>query len=257
MKDRIATVIYNKKIADGIFEMRLKVEDLPQINAGQFVQIKVPDNAHILRRPFCIADYDSSKNTFDIKYQIKGEGTKILSQCNSGQQLMAVLPLGNGFKVEGNQNKIMLVGGGMGSAILPALFTQYPDKEFYVYMGFSNQKFIICSELEKNSKGFVVSTDDGSNGNKGFITEKIANDLAVINPDLVLCCGPEVMYKTLKKTFDGFKNPVQVSLEGRMGCGIGACLVCACKIKKAGASQTSTLRVCKDGPVFGLYEVEL
>ncbi|MEG1608617.1 MAG: hypothetical protein RR348_01985, partial [Clostridia bacterium] len=103
----------------------------------------------------------------------------------------------------------------------------------------------------------VVATDDGSYGKKGFVTNIVAEQIDAIAPDAVFCCGPEVMYKALKRALEGKNIPIFVSLEQRMGCGIGACLVCNCKIKRSGNDSEEYLRVCKDGPVFLLDEVVL
>ncbi|MDE7337405.1 MAG: dihydroorotate dehydrogenase electron transfer subunit, partial [Clostridia bacterium] len=100
-----------------------------------------------------------------------------------------------------------------------------------------------------------VATDDGSYGEKGFVTDILAKDMEKLKPDAVFCCGPEVMYKALKKALQGFDVPIIVSLEARMGCGIGACLVCNCKVLRKGVEEYA--RVCVDGPVFKLDEVVL
>ena len=99
-------------------------------------------------------------------------------------------------------------------------------------------------------KKAVFATDDGSFGEKGFVAEVLERHIEDIQPDVIFACGPEPMLKSLKK-FSAV--PTYVSLEQRMGCGIGACLVCACKIKKADGEHN--LRVCKDGPVFLFDEV--
>ena len=168
-----------------------------------------------------------------------------------------MLPLGNGFMPDKNVKKVVLLGGGMGSAVLPAIPTTYPALEYYTYLGFANKdKVVLEEEMAKVSKQLTVATDDGSYGKKGFVTNILAEDMAKLKPDVVFCCGPEVMYKALKKALEPFDVPIIVSLEARMGCGIGACLVCNCKVKRAGEEETY-VRVCVEGPVMKLSEVVL
>ena len=189
-------------------------------------------------------------------YAIVGEGTKILSQYKTGDKIKVLLPLGNGFTPDKSYKKIILLGGGMGSAVLPAIPTCNPQLEYYTYLGFANKdKVVLEKELSKVSKEIKVATDDGSYGEKGFVTDILAGDMQRLKPDAVFCCGPEVMYKALKKALQGFDVPIIVSLEARMGCGIGACLVCNCKVKRKGVEEYA--RVCVDGPVFKLDEVVL
>ncbi len=258
LKDRTATVILNEKVAKDIYKMVLQFEDMPsEIKGGQFVHVKLNDSAHILRRPFCICDYDMERKTIDVFYAVVGEGTKILSEYTTGERLQAMLPLGNGYMPSKDVRKVVLLGGGMGSAVLPAIPTTYPNLEYYTYLGFANKdKVILENEMAGKSKDIVVATDDGSYGKKGFVTNILAEDIDRIRPDVVFCCGPEVMYKALKKSLDGHNVPIVVSLEARMGCGIGACLVCNCKVRRAGEEETY-VRVCIEGPVMNLDEVVL
>ena len=258
LKDRTATIVLNEKVARDIYKMILQFDDMPDtIRGGQFAHVKLNDSAHILRRPFCICDYDMQKKTVLLCYAVVGEGTKILSSYPVGEKLQVMLPLGNGYMPEKSVKKVVLVGGGMGSAVLPAIPTTYPNLEYYTYLGFANKdRVVLEEELSCKSKQLVVATDDGSYGEKGFVTNILAQDIKKINPDAVFCCGPEVMFKALKKALSGVDVPIFVSLEARMGCGVGACLVCNCKVRRAGEEETY-VRVCIEGPVMNLDEVVL
>lgn len=253
MQDRLVTVLYNNEIADGIYELKLAYkEQVETIKGGQFVHIALRDKSKILRRPFCICDFDIKEQTITVVYAVVGEGTKNLSLTKKGEKLEALFPLGNGFSCDGLE-KIALVGGGMGSAVLPAIATASKDKKFYTYLGFGDKSKVILEDVMKDKSVLTrVCTDNGSYGEKGFVTDALKQDLENINFDAIFCCGPSIMYKTLSKMTD---IPIYVSLEQRMGCGIGACLVCACKIKRNGSEEY--LRVCADGPVFKLDEVVL
>lgn len=254
MKDRIATVLKNVPVADGIWYMTLAFDDLDGIKGAQFLDIKLPDRSRVLRRPFCICDFDAEKKTADACYAVVGGGTEVLTGVKAGDKLNVLLPLGNGYAPE--RKKIMLIGGGMGVAVLPAIATANPDKEIHAFIGFANKgKVVLEKELGKKCASVTVATDDGSYGKKGFVTTVAREAYDEMRPDEIFVCGPEVMYKAVKKCFDGVKTPIYVSLEQRMGCGIGACLVCNCKVRRADGE--GYVRVCKDGPVFLLDEVVL
>ena len=258
LKDRTGVITLNQKIAKDIYKMILQFEDMPEaIKGGQFAHVKLNDKSHVLRRPFCICDYDMNAKTITMCYAIVGEGTKILSSYGVGEKLQVILPLGNGYAPDKNVKKVVLLGGGMGSAVLPAIPTTYPELEYYTYLGFANKdKVVLEEEMKKVSKELTVATDDGSYGKSGFVTDILAEDMARLKHDVVFCCGPEPMFRALKKALEPFDAPIIVSLEARMGCGIGACLVCNCKVKRAGEDETY-VRVCVEGPVMKLSEVAL
>ena len=256
MKDRVGKIVYNKKLQEGIYKMELKFDDFEKVIGGQFIHILLNSKEHILRRPFCICDFDEKNKSIIICYAVVGDGTKELSKMKAGEEVKAMFPLGNGYIPKENENKIVLLGGGMGSAVLPAIARAFPEKEFISYLGFANKDKVVLEEQMNKLCSYVkVSTDDGSYKESGFITNILKQDLETLNPDAIVVCGPEIMYKVIKKTFADTNIPIYVSLEQRMGCGIGACLVCNCKIQRDGKQEY--LRVCKDGPVFNLSEVVL
>lgn len=258
LKDRVGVITLNQEVAKDIFKMVLQFDDLPEdIKGGQFAHVKLNDKSHILRRPFCICDYDMSAKTVTLCYAVVGDGTRVLSSYAVGEKVDVILPLGNGFAPDKNVKKVVLLGGGMGSAVLPAIPTSNPDLDYYTYLGFANKdRVVLEEEMAKVSKQLTVATDDGSYGKKGFITNVLAEDMDRLKPDVVFCCGPEVMFKALKKALEPFDVPIIVSLEARMGCGVGACLVCNCKVKRKG-EEGNYVRVCIEGPVMKLDEVVL
>lgn len=256
MKDRIVKVLSNIKVADGVYEMIVHTEDFPDvIKGGQFIHIALPSDAKLLRRPFCIADYDMERKTVTVDYAIVGEGTELLSAVTEGTELKALFPLGNGFTMDENVKKVALVGGGMGVAVLPAIPTTWKGLEYHSFLGFANSSKAVLIDNLKQKGEVYIATDDGSLGEKGFVTSLLKSKLDEIKPDVIMCCGPEIMYKSLARELEGVDIPVYISLERRMGCGIGACLVCNCKVKTAKGDKY--LRACIDGPVFDMKEVIL
>lgn len=256
IRETSCTVLSNKAVADGIFEMELSTDRVDDILGGQFVNIKLPTSDTLLRRPFCLCDFDERRKSFTICYAVVGKGTETLSHVKTGEVLKATLPLGNGWDPRGKYSKIMLVGGGMGSAVLPAVARRSEGVDYVCYLGFADKsKAVLEDRLRSLCSEVVVATDNGSYGRKGFVTDVAKEDIIKSGVEAVFCCGPEVMYKALKRALADVDIPVYISLEQRMGCGIGACLVCNCMIERDG--KQGYYRVCKDGPVFKLSEVVL
>ena len=254
MKDRSGLVLANERVAAGVMKMTLKFDDLPAIEGGQFAHVRVPDGAHVLRRPFCICDFDRKENTIDVCYAVVGAGTARLAEVGRMGRLDVLLPLGNGYVPDGD--RMLLIGGGMGAAVLPAIVTAHPEKEYTVCLGFGDaSKVVLVEELEKKGAKVILATDNGSAGERGYVTDVAARVIRAERPDGIFCCGPEIVYKILANKQEIAGIPTKISLEQRMGCGIGACLVCNCKVRRADGEEY--VRVCKDGPVFDIGEVVL
>lgn len=253
MKDLLATVKSNKKIAENIYMLTLSLPgDAGKMHGGQFLTLSTGNGANLLRRPLgvCIAEGDE----VSVCYQIKGKGTTYLASVQPGRKLRVLLPLGNWFDLD-DCTDIVAIGGGVGIFPLIATIREYSKtKNFYTYAGFRNVDAVcLWSELNK-SKKLTITTDDGSFGEKGNAVSAYLNDVSNVKADVIISCGPPVMLRILKQKLkeQGIKTPCFVSLEERMGCGLGACLVCVCKTE-----QGENVRVCRDGPVFDINEVLL
>lgn len=236
--------ITQKKFAEMIVEAP-EIADLAK--PGQFVHIKC-GQAQILRRPISICDAENGK--VRIFFEIKGAGTQWLAERKTGENLDILGPLGNGYTL--SDEKSMVVGGGIG--VPPMLFLAKNLENCDGVLGFrSRNNAILISEFEKYC-GFVdITTDDGTLGSHGYVDAAVKARLELGRYRMIYVCGPKVMLKAVSQVAEKFGIPCQVSLEERMGCGIGACLVCACKTK---TDQGTTYKhVCKDGPVFSSGEV--
>jgi dihydroorotate dehydrogenase electron transfer subunit len=156
--------------------------------------------------------------------------------------------------VEENKKKVALVGGGVGVFPLISVLRAYgEEKEISAYIGYRNKNAVCGVEEFAKANKFVAVTDDGSYGEKMNAVQAFALDLEKGNrPDVVLACGPTPMLRALKEVVEKEGLKCYVSLEERMGCGIGACLVCVCE-----TTNGKHARVCKDGPVFDAKEVVL
>lgn len=252
MKDYVATVKSNAAIAENIYMLTLVLPEAAEVHGGQFVNVETGEGSQLLRRPLGVCKAEGKE--ISVCYQVKGAGTKKLTEAAAGQKLRVLLPLGNGFNLE-NYKNIAVIGGGVG--IFPLIATVRENakrKNFYSYVGFRNKAAVcLLDELEKG-KSLTVTTDDGSFGKKGNAVDAYLEEAGKNGEDAIIACGPSVMLKILKRKLkeNDITVPCFVSLEERMGCGIGACLVCVCK-----GAHGKNKRVCKDGPVFGINEVEL
>ena len=252
MKELTATVKENIQIAQNIYSLTLTLPEEVDIKGGQFLNVSTGNPANLLKRPFGVVKREGKDVTFC--YQLKGDGTRSLSATEQGAKLSVLLPLGNGFNLPESAKNVVVIGGGVGIFPLISVINQYKDKNFYSYIGFRNADAVcLLDELEKSEKLTVV-TDDGSYGAKGNAVSAYLADKENVKADIIIACGPPIMLRVLKSKIkeEGITTPCLVSLEERMGCGIGACLVCVCK-----KSDSSNARVCKDGPVFNIDEVEL
>ena len=242
----------NRALAKDIFSITVKCPEIAEAALpGQFVHI-LPKGA-TLRRPISICGIDKENGSLRIVFVVKGEGTKTISQMSPGENIDMLAPLGHGFTVDESFKKVLLVGGGIGTPPMIPLAQIYKSKAV-VISGFRSFDAVILQEDFKNTGAeTILCTDDGSLGIKGFVTEPLEEKLKEGGVDMVYACGPMPMLKNIAGICERYDTLCEVSLEERMGCGIGACLVCACKTKKDG--QEHFAHVCKNGPVFNSKEV--
>lgn len=220
---------------------------------GQFVNL-LPDGNFTLRRPISICGIDKAAGTLRIVFEVRGKGTAALSQLRAGDTVNMLAPLGHGFTLPESASRVILVGGGIGTPPMLPLAKIYGEKAV-VISGFRNaESAILQDDFAATGAKTILCTDDGSAGRFGLVTLPLEEEIMAQKPDLICACGPLPMLKATAALAETYEIPCQVSLEERMGCGIGACLVCACRTKdKNGAEQY--LHVCKNGPVFDAKEV--
>jgi len=249
----------NNQIAEDTYRMLISSSEIAkEAKPGQFIHVKVPNNdSLILRRPISISNtFSDNGGIVEIIYRVSGEGTKILSKVKSPEHVDVMGPLGNGFIKPKQINRAYVVGGGCGIAPLKLLVKDWQEVRFTSFLGFKDKSFAYdVDQFELLSEQVIVSTDDGSLGNIGKVTDFVSRKLKTETPDLIIGCGPVPMLKRLVLISEIFGIPCQISLEERMGCGIGACLVCVCQTKTG--NTFGYKKVCFDGPVFWSDEVVL
>ena len=245
------TLVKKEEIVPGIFDFTIESPEIAaKTQYGQFLHINCGGKT-FLRRPISICDVEGDNVRFI--FEVKGEGTKELSQRVVGEKLDVMGPLGHGFEIKPEYKNAVIIGGGIG--VFP-LFNLAKNIKSDVFLGFRSQDRVVMEEEFSNvAKSVTVGTDDGSYGYNGYIAEKMAQYLDENECDVIYCCGPMPMLRAVKKIAEDRNIVCQLSLEQRMGCGIGACLVCTCESNHDGMDKQ--LRVCKNGPVFYSTEVTL
>jgi dihydroorotate dehydrogenase electron transfer subunit len=223
---------------------------LPEMLPGQFVEVQVVDSpVTFLRRPISINFVDYEQNELWLLVATVGEGTRHLARLHAGDTLNCVLPLGNGFSPVNESEKVLLVGGGVGVA--PLLYMGAEMKRRHVeptfLLGARSSKDLLMLDIFKRYGRVYVTTEDGSEGEKGFVTNHSL--LQQEHFDRISTCGPTPMMKAVARFARQNGVNCEVSLENLMACGLGACLCCVEK------TVDGNLCVCKDGPVFNIQKL--
>jgi len=226
-------------------------EPLPAILAGQFVEIKVENSPQtFLRRPISVNFVDKARNELWLLIQVVGEGTRHLANLQVGDTLNVLFPLGNGFSQGVVGERVLLVGGGVGIAPLLEYAKQLKQVGAtpYLLLGGRSANNLLQLELFRQYGEVYVTTEDGSMGEKGFVTNHsiLANDQLF---QRISCCGPKPMMVAVARWAKEHQVRCEVSLENLMACGLGACLCCVEKTVKGNVC------VCKEGPVFDINEL--
>ena len=224
---------------------------LPPMMPGQFAQLRVDGSKEtFLRRPISINFVDTKLNQIWFLVQLVGAGSRALGRLKEGDTLNALLPLGNGFSMPVSaEKKHLLVGGGVGTAPLLYLGAQMNlmGMRPTFLLGARTKDMLLQMEDFQCVGDVYVTTEDGSAGEKGFVTQH--SILFKQHFDRISVCGPSPMMKAVAKFARANSVPCEVSLENMMACGLGACLCCVEKTVKGNVC------VCTEGPVFDINEL--
>ena len=225
-------LLENRPITFDLFLM--KIEGRFEVKEGQFFMLKAPDSDMVLYRPISI--FDADENSVSFLYSVRGKGTAIFSRLKAGDEILIHGAYGNGFpEAEG---RLALIGGGIGMA--PLLLTAKRNPNSTVYVGVRENLYTqeeltaIRTLFDSPSIGFELAVG-------GLVTDAV--DFGKY--DTIFTCGPEIMMRAVSEKH----HNTYVSMEKHMGCGIGACLSCSCKV------DGKNKKVCQDGPVFSGREV--
>ncbi len=246
-------VVANRRLHPNYCLLKLTSEKtLPEIVPGQFVQVRVDGSPKtFLRRPISINYVDKKTNELWLLVQIKGEGTRRLSEYEPGERLNVILPLGNGFSFpQSSTAQLLLVGGGVGTApllFLGEVLNSIGLRPEFLLGARSKNDLMQLDSFEKMGTVYLT-TEDGSAGEKGFLTQH--SILQSKKWDKIYTCGPQPMMVAVAKYARLQSIDCEVSLENVMACGIGACLCCVEK------TTTGNVCVCTDGPVFNINQLK-
>jgi len=228
-------------------------EPLPQLTPGQFVNIEIKNTSEIfLRRPFSVFEVDYSLNSISLIVKILGRGSKKLTEIEKGESLSVIFPLGKGFTIPDKKDKVLLVGGGSGVA--PMLFLAKESglnrHNVSLLLGARTIHDHINVDDYRQYGELFFTTEDGSLGEKGFVTQHSVFQNNIRNFDKIYACGPDAMMKAIANKARKANVFCEVSLENLMACGFGVCLCCIEPTVKG------NLCVCTEGPVFNINDLK-
>jgi dihydroorotate dehydrogenase electron transfer subunit len=248
LKQSTATVVASEEIMPGVYLSRLDCPQLERAEPGQFVMVRCGEGIEYqLRRPLSLHQREGSK--LSLLFKVVGRGTRWLSERRAGEKIDLLGPLGTGYEFYPDAKKLLMLAGGIGIAPLAFLAGQAArqGKEVTLLLGAPTARQLYPSKLVPARVRLITATDDGSQGERGMITEILPN--FINDADQLFACGPLPMYKAMAQMTVLKEKPVQVSLEMRMGCGLGICYGCTVETRE-GLKQA-----CKHGPVFNLSDI--
>ena len=283
MLERNVQIVSNERDTDSYFRMVLRAPQIaPLIQPGQFAHVRVPTMKDaLLRRPFSI--FQVEDETFSILYKTVGKGTDALARMRTGEKLSVIAPLGHGFTAPtpGGETPL-LVAGGYGMAAMYLLAQRSPQKGI-VFVGGRRRVDILC-EKEFQALGWEVraTTEDGSHGEKGLVTEPLLAELsgsrgneaqikkiesgkrkaesrslltsaATSQKVKIYACGPMGMLRAVAEIAEEFNVPAELSMDEHMCCGVGVCLTCVIPVKIGDGWEYQ--RTCTEGPVFDSRQI--
>ncbi len=254
-----AKIISNLRYKGDYFRVVFEAPSIsPACGPGQFVHVKIEGLQHrILRRPFSISE--ACDGEIKILYKIVGEGTKFLSTLGAGASCSMMGPCGNGFRARQDKTPV-IIAGGYGAAATLMLAKKAERKGFLIAGARTKDELVLVEEYEKIGFKTIISTDDGSFGQKGLVTlllEKfIKENGGEIANFAFYSCGPEPMLYAVTRMLISCGTDGEMSLDHLMCCGVGACLACVVKVKN-GSGGWKYSRTCTEGPVFMASEIFL
>ncbi len=244
-------IIERKQLQQDVFQIKVERPSMiEEVLPGQFFNI---DTGYpLLRRPISVSGYSADDIEFTVK--VLGTGTQALSEYEVGESIVLMGPLGNGFEQKG-EKRVLLVGGGIGIAPIKGLLEQLAPQAVSsdVILGFRDEPYLVEMFSSVASSLTLVSEYDAS-FRLGYVTQPFIEHIEANAYDMIYACGPEAMLKTLAGICNSRELPIQLLMEEKMACGIGACLVCTCKVKQ-GDFGFKHVRMCKEGPMFYGSEV--
>ncbi len=247
------TVLGHKWLNYKTFVIDLEAsEEMQPVHPGNFAEIEIKNSPKVfLRRPFSVYDVNSSARTLSFFVKVIGEGTRLLGETRKGDTLNLIYPLGNGFSVP-EKNRILVVAGGSGVApfILYARQLASFKKDITFLFGGRTAEDIVLVEKFREFGEVFITTEDGTLGEKGLVTQHSLFGRDELPFDFIATCGPDPMMKAIARIAGNQGIPCEASLENTMACGFGACLCCIVD------TVNGNKCVCTEGPVFNTKDLK-
>ncbi len=252
----LSDIVAVEFLNDLVFTLTVRrPKTMPNVTAGQFFQIKA-DQLPYLRRPISISKITPETLSFTVI--VKGEGTRQLQQLKVADQLDLLGPLGNCYQIPTDMKRVLIIGAGIGvppQAVLAETLARQSNAHITVQLGFRDQPYMV-DRFSALTDDVTVASERGKADYRGYVVDLTKNALQAESFDMVYVCGPPVVIEIVAQMCNAKNTPVQLLMEERMACGVGACMVCACKVKADNAPEGYWYkRVCSDGPVFWGSEV--
>jgi dihydroorotate dehydrogenase electron transfer subunit len=250
-RDETTVLLEREALSSDAFLLHFQSEALSRsFLPGQFTMVRIPGRSDLLlRRPYSFCD--SREGSFSLLVKIAGKGTKALTEVSVGGEVSCLGPLGSAFAFPGDSQKPVIVAGGVGIAPFVAFSRALARRGHTATVllgGRSARDLYLRSEFEVAGMDVRTSTEDGTHGHRGLVTDLLAEALEGSEPKQLYSCGPTPMLLRVAAMAKERGVPHQVSLERRMGCGMGCCL--GCVVYTRGGSAGEYLRSCTEGPVF-------
>jgi len=260
-QDIVTPILRNLDLGHGYHLVEFSAPDMAaDMLPAQFFMIGIPGGETLLRRPFSVCGMrgtfeDRPHDAAQVLYKVVGKGTALLAALRPDAELRVLGPLGRGFTPPPAEDVLpVIVAGGIGCAPFPALLATLGGggaRPVMFYGGRSADDLPLLGWFREHAD-VQVTTDDGSLGRRGLVTEPLAERLGGADPAAVkiYACGPEPMLKAVARLALEGGFDCELSLEAHMACGFGVCLGCVVPTRRPGEAGTGYDRVCVEGPVM-------
>ena len=262
IREHICTVLSNEWVNDQYKQLVLAVPSLAlQAQAGQFFQLLCPQTAGLtpfFRRPMSIYRIDRERGQLHFLYKITGVGTTTLSYLKRDETLDIFGPLGQGFQLQANWQKLLVVARGVGLATLAPLaqLARREGRQLFAICSARSEAYLLSADYFRQLGATVYSVTDTDGSSSVAAVEKLIGGLIEQQGiDALFTCGSERLLRLLQQIGRQYDLPGQIALEQQMACGLGMCYCCVRPFVQDG--KEVDLRVCKEGPVFDLQKVAL